>query len=210
MADIRIDDAIARIPAKFERLRLADPEFRVYGASRHKYQLKPRSTESEILAFEKYYGITLPIEYRTFLRELGSGGAGPGNGLIDLEILPQQDDDGFDSKFFEDSSRIQKQFPISTKLAQEALARPKDKRFIEDVEYDGLGCLEMADHGCGSFSFLVITGEQRGTVWYHGCSMELIPAVDKQGQQLDFLGWYEDWLDHPAGWVPEAYRVKPG
>ncbi len=42
-------------------------------------------------------------------------------------------------------------------------------------------------------AFLVMDGEQRGTVWYGGDG--LAPCADQDGQQLGFLGWYESWLD---------------
>ncbi len=44
----------------------------------------PRLTEAQLEAFEAAYGVTLPAEYRWFLRELGDGGPGPAYGLLAL------------------------------------------------------------------------------------------------------------------------------
>lgn len=46
------------------------------------------------------------------------------------------------------------------------------------------------------FDVVVVTGEQRGKMWW--CDMAWAPHFRK-GRQVEFLEWYEDWLDHSLG-----------
>jgi hypothetical protein len=61
--------------------------------------------------------------------------------------------------------------------------------------------------GCGAYTYVVVSGEQRGTIWT--CSDTLIwetdqvvpswtpglDAVPGEYRQHNFLTWYESWLD---------------
>jgi hypothetical protein len=55
------------------------------------------------------------------------------------------------------------------------------------------GALAICHSGCGIFYYLVLNGEQRGTVW--NGREDWFPCFSKSGQQWSFLDWYEDWLD---------------
>ncbi len=191
MATSLFDDTLARIERKLAAVREADPDLVIYGASRHRYRLNPCLNEDELTAFESHLGITLPPEYRAFLQRLGNGGAGPDNGLHPLNVRQP-----------EDYTYLSEPFPVSAELAREVVSRPQDERYLEgfeDVEFGGY--LETTDSGCGTFSFLVVTGDQRGLMWGSGGGCELIPCVDKQGAPMGFLAWYEDWFD---------YCLRPG
>jgi len=55
------------------------------------------------------------------------------------------------------------------------------------------GALAICHSGCASFYYLVLNGEQRGTVW--NGREDWFPCFSNQGRQWTFLDWYEDWLD---------------
>ena len=174
--------AVARIRTKLERLRRADPGFVVFGSETHRYRLNPCLTESELVAFEDRVGVNIPEEYRCFLGQVGNGGAGPDYGLFPLNLD-------------RDVGRwpLDQPFPISTKRARTILARQRQGFYRPRVDYPFPGCLGLSEAGCGIVAFLVVTGEQRGTVWYGGDGLG--PCADRNGQQLGMLGWYESWLD---------------
>ena len=63
-------------------LRRTDRKRRVFGSAEHDYKLNPPVSVSAIEAFEKEHGVTRPEDYRYFITEIGSGGAGPYYGLF--------------------------------------------------------------------------------------------------------------------------------
>ena len=57
--------------------------------------------------------------------------------------------------------------------------------------YDG--CLQLCEHGCGYFDFLVVTGPLAGQVWSDDMAAVRNGSIRPTG--LGFLAWYEQWLD---------------
>ncbi|MGW6130894.1 SMI1/KNR4 family protein [Cellulomonas sp. NPDC055163] len=76
---------------RVHRLRAADRDLRGFGAASHRLVLAPALTEAQVDDAERRLGIRFPEEYRSFLLEVGSGGAGPGYGLTTL----RDGDDGW-------------------------------------------------------------------------------------------------------------------
>ncbi len=85
----------AEVAGRLEVLRRADPGLTRFGAEAHQYLLNQPLTPSEVTAFEARYGLSLPGEYRSFLLEVGDGGAGPFYGIfrLDHSDLPDWCDD---------------------------------------------------------------------------------------------------------------------
>ena len=79
-------DFIEEVRYWVKKAREADPEFKVFGASKHKYQFENRADMAEIRAFEQKHGLKLPENYVRVLTELGSG-AGPYYGLYPVSKL---------------------------------------------------------------------------------------------------------------------------
>ena len=79
-------DFIEEVRYWVKKAREADPEFKVFGASKHKYQFDVRTDMAEIRAFEQKHGLKLPENYVRVLTELGSG-AGPYYGLYPVSKL---------------------------------------------------------------------------------------------------------------------------
>lgn len=77
----------ARLSTLKQRIALLseiDTDRQVFGASTHHYVLAPPLSEAELVSLETSLGTLFPDEVRMFLRELGSGGAGPAYGLRTL------------------------------------------------------------------------------------------------------------------------------
>ena len=149
-----------------------------------------------------------------FLSQVGNGGAGPFYGLYALEDSLEVHTD-FDSPMSLNSPfpLTQATLPNEAKLslledqleaAQEAGDEDLETELYE--QYQALlfpsewanGYLHLCDYGCGISFFLVIVGEDAGTIWENR-------AVDAEGLmpsnefgntvKLDFLEWYQLWLE---------------
>lgn len=175
--------SIQTIRAKLDRLRAVDPQFKLFGADTHRYKLDATLTGAQIEAFEQSQGIKLPDGYRTFLMELGNGGAGPGYGMLPL---------GFHPKYM-------------TNLPPDLLARPFQHReawhpqitsAADDEWYCAdhwiQGTVHLCHFGCGYYALLVVSGAEYGQIWNDDRSSDEGIYPDPSG---DFLTWYEDWLD---------------
>jgi hypothetical protein len=75
----------AEVGGRLDVLRRADPGFTRFGAAAHHYLLNQPLPQSEVTAFEARYGLSLPGEYRSFLLEVGDGGADPFYGIFRLD-----------------------------------------------------------------------------------------------------------------------------
>ncbi|MGV9453730.1 SMI1/KNR4 family protein [Streptomyces sp. NPDC003635] len=163
----------------------ADPRRERFGAATHRYELAPRLPEAEIRAFEEGHGVDLPVEYRSFVAEVGNGPAGPGHGLMPLTSpRPEADDDwAVDDEWREDRlpGRLAEPFP----LMAPALGRLGGRA-------DALtrGTLTLAEQGCGIFVRLVLNGPRTGEVWQIDPDWGGFVPIS-----TDFRTWYTDWLE---------------
>jgi hypothetical protein len=62
-----------------------DPGRRRFGAHGHGYSLRAPLGEARVAAIEAQLGVALPSSYRSFVAEVGDGGAGPYHGLFPLD-----------------------------------------------------------------------------------------------------------------------------
>lgn len=183
-------EAVKRLKQKLERLKSLDKNLTVFGAERHSYLLRPHLDEATIVAFEHKNEITLPQEYRTFLLELGNGGAGPAYGVFPLNAFETEAD------FSEEQcipAFLTKAFPYHElhpypEEGDMALDALDDEDYALQVQ----GSLPLAHLGCGMMVRLVLSGENHGELWLDDRSSDYgIYLLDKQG----FAHWYESWLD---------------
>jgi len=72
------------VRTRLDALRRRDVDRVVFGASSHGYELQPPLTKGELADVESQYGARFPEDYRTFLVEVGRGGAGPTYGIFPL------------------------------------------------------------------------------------------------------------------------------
>lgn len=172
------------VRARIREMAALDPGRERFGAGTHRYALGPRLPEAEIRAFEELHGIALPVEYRSFVAEVGDGPAGPGHGLMPLALpRPEADDDwAVDDEWAEDRlpGRLAGPFP---------LAAPAPGRIEVPTARLTPGTLMLAELGCGMFVRLVLNGPYSGQVWQidpdWGGFVPVSPG---------FRAWYTDWL----------------
>lgn len=167
-------------------MQAEDPGFRVFGADHHKYRLGPPLTESELQAFEQQHSVTLPADFRSFLKEAGNGGAirssahyiainagaGPSCGVMPLEEAVIGCD-------------LSKPFPLTEAVDVQAI--PGIERWGDEEEFPGI--LEICYHGCATFSYLVVNGPAYGTVWITDLDLKNFHC-----SHPSFESWYGDWL----------------
>lgn len=160
--------SIDEIAVLLARLRRRDRGFRVFGSWGHRYRLREPLTERRVADFECEVGVSLPADYREFLRSVGDGPAGPYYGL---ERLPS------------DAHHLARPFPLKTST-EGALMAEWDWRREDEDEFPGL--LELCHQGCAYYSYLVVNGESRGTIWVGG-ELFFYPTG------LCFSQWYGSW-----------------
>jgi len=71
------------IKTRIERIFRHPSARKVFGAAHHAWRFKPPWQPDQFDAFEKRREVSLPTSYRSWLLEVGSSGAGPGNGLFE-------------------------------------------------------------------------------------------------------------------------------
>ncbi len=178
-----------------------DKDFKLFGASKHKYRLNAPISSDLVRATEEKYGFTLPEDYFRFITEIGDGGAGADYGLysfgnfISKELYPA----------IEKSRRkLREPFEVrpmtaedneSSALADGYFDRNREKCFFDprylDDEFDGLptGFLAIMTHGCTYDVGLALNGEHRGKVF----------DIDYEGDFVltanSFEEFYQSWLD---------------
>lgn len=185
---ITLEEEIAEVAEMVRELRAADTGFRVFGSEAHRYALRPTLSEPELARFEAEHRVSLPEDYRLFLRTVGDGGAGPYYGLESLETSALHRNVGGLFPFVE---------PAEIGPAEAAAGWVRHERtgflyvggdaFHDWMDADEPGTLEISHQGCAIYSYLVLTGPARGTVW-DGCE-EIIP------QGIGFLPWYRAWAE---------------
>lgn len=161
-----------------------DPDFRISGSDNHRYRLGAPLKAEYLLLFEREHGVTLPSDYRSFLTDVGDGGAlragaGPNFGLQTLARSTGDCDPATP-------------FPL---VADPRDDQPLGKQFVPGNEEWGdeelwPGVLEISYAGCANYSFLVVNGEAYGTVWEaNGDSNQYFPTG------RTFWEWYQRWLE---------------
>jgi hypothetical protein len=181
-------------------LKERDPGFKEFGASTHQYQLNAPLSLADVEAFEQTYQAQLPADYREFLLDAGNGGAGPFYGLRSLQ------DSLIDFKLKEKPLiAISKPFPYTEKW---------NAAWIEEFDWEGehpeddlvnaymdvahiQGCLEICHFGHGCTFLLVISGSERGNIWFDGRADYggLEPELNGRGSRISFSEWYMQWLE---------------
>ncbi len=171
--------SIRNLPQKLARLREIDGHCLLPGAEIHRYRLNPVLDRQQVVRFETEHEIELPDDYREFLINLGDGGAGPCYGLSSLSGAAIW-------------GPLKDPFPFTDPVHPFA-----DVEEVDDEPYDALrtrcysGCLLIGHEGCGHWIMLVVSGQERGNIWYDH-------NVDDGGfrpARKGFATWYECWLD---------------
>lgn len=170
--------------------------------------LVPCIHESEIREFEERHSILLPPEYRYFLSIIG-------NGCEHLFKLGEMDQDFGFSRWSENDGFIgslSKPFNFScawndlSGLPEYQAGGEEDPAWLE--EYDRQrdlfeekyffpidGAIPISHLGCAIREWLVVTGPERGSVWYDDRAnfQGMRPLKGSDGKRLSFLEWCRGW-----------------
>ncbi|WP_299123235.1 SMI1/KNR4 family protein [uncultured Tenacibaculum sp.] len=186
-------EKIERIKEKLSLLKKLDKNYKVFGSENHKYKLNKRKTEQELIAYEKEYSITLPKEYRSFLKNIGNGGAGPYYGLEPLENGRFSD---LEYKRKDDLIDLAQPFLHTTPWNFIEITAENEEEYFENKWINGL--LRISNFGCGVSINLVVNGAEHGNLWVDDrCNDQGIfpETYSDNNERIQFLDWYEAWLD---------------
>lgn len=171
----------------------------------HRYELAPKLSMAELAEVEEQFGVKLPDDYRTFLLEVGSGGAGPGYGLFPLGR--EGGTWGWDGDGAILTGDLRKPFPHTKEwnVSFEELAEGEDEDAYwarrdawDDEVYwnpkETTGAICICHEGCAIRDWLVVTGAERGRIWLddRASNAGLIP------RGKTFAEWYLAWLDEAS------------
>jgi SMI1 / KNR4 family (SUKH-1) len=206
---------------KLNKLKKLDKNFEVFGSELHKYNLNSCLSLAEVSNFESKCSVVLPDDYRQFLLEFGNGGAGPGYGLLEINV----------EKFMLDASQrecLSQPFALTKEWNNLDLPQVNNGSSVNtyfDPKYIN-GTIAIADYGCGIQARLVLTGEERGNIWiddrtneagiypltihyaafFHddpSIEADLYESVEEVKEALTFYEWYSDWLNRGISQVIE-------
>lgn len=178
-------------------------------------------TEDEVSSAERQFGVVFPEEYRGFLLEVGAGGFGPGYGLDSLAChegawgWPEWEAENPVGQLLahpfpsdEERARWTEQLEILENAAVAAGGQSDDEeihrvaaafRAAEDELHPAMtaGAIRLSHEGCGYYTWLVVTGEERGNLWFDPRCVDepLAPLWHKRRSRTRFAEWYRDWLD---------------
>ena len=158
--------------------------------------LNPKLSEKELIAFEQIYGITLPLEYRSFVLNIGDGGL----------ILPE-----YSKNLVNRRNWLLKPLRES-KLSKELLSTPfpyteswnwEGGEGEYDIEADTegkyhltkCGNIELFDIGDGASWNLIVNGTCKGEVWSFSEVGIFLPS-----ERMNFYDWIINWFENKPYW----------
>jgi hypothetical protein len=182
-------------------------------------RLDPPLSEGAVADFEAQVGVRLPEDYRRFLLKIGDGpceemigrrlsedevqamGFGAGQVVFEFDIDEYERREGpphYGLQPLERTAvaygghqlRPSRPFPLTADWQWEDEPEP-DQALKEAVFNDGH--LFLGTQGCGEDWLLVVTGSERGRIWNRA-------DVGAGPCNLNFLDWYERWLDGRPLW----------
>ena len=171
-----------------------DPEYKVFGAQKHKYQLNPVTTIEKIRQFEQKYSLKLPEEYVFFLTQVGNGGAGPYYGLYSLEEVEKYNMD------YQQEPEVEALIDVS--LSREKWNKAVCEMEDSDEKYDEIlrriaaGILVIGTQGCTYDNLLMCRGSESGKMVYIDWNLEEDAPPFLTG--MSFLDWYEGYFKEIA------------
>ncbi|MGW0706020.1 SMI1/KNR4 family protein [Streptomyces sp. NPDC002643] len=214
------DQVWAGVRQRVAALGAAPGSHEVFGALGHGWVLEEPLTEGALAELETQLGVRLPEEYRTFLTEVGAGGAGPSYGVFPARRVDgawRWEGDGAD---LTDLTLLAEPFPEKGPdpevLAALLDACPEEEDFGDDLDafdtayeaWDGrlaevlwapertAGAIALCHLGCAQREWLIVSGPHRGTIWSDPRvdEADLEPPLDAEGAPVTYAGWYLEWL----------------
>ncbi|WP_294664034.1 SMI1/KNR4 family protein [Fusobacterium ulcerans] len=202
------------IEEKLKKLIELDKDFSIFGSESHEYIINSKLTEEEIQNFEAKNQLTLPSEYREYLKNIGNGGAGPFYGLLELE----DNDNNLTDLSMEFPYTYDK--PLKLVEVYETMDEMDDEneeeqeQFLNEIyEKSVRGIIFLAHEGCGMYSVLVVKGEEYGNVWYFDFANDAgtYPLTsEKTGKSMKFFEWMELWIDKSLACIEKEEEELKG
>ena len=167
----------------------------------HRYRLSACLSETDVNTFEAQNGIVLPGEYRTFVLQLGNGGAGPYYGIFPLG----SDEDGRLSpnvlRGLREGLSHSEILDGSARRRQSALVVSERDETRDPNDMTIPGALPLSTEGCAIDYWLVVSGPARGQIL---CDRRaeggaIKPVFDQRGKPITFGAWYMKWLTESRG-----------
>lgn len=173
-----------QIEKKLSILRDLDSNFKIFGASKHRYRFGSVLSQMQLAAICDPLGMTLPVEYAMFITSLGNGGPGPDFGLYSLDEALRRAGTRNWSVEFPHRTAWQPLFGGHTWSSLKAAGQLTDYmntpikheqeesyRLWQDYYYSSdhtQGSLPISDGGCGHEALLIIGGTESGAIWSDG------------------------------------------
>lgn len=183
------------------------------------YTLEPPLTEDQVRACEAQFGVALPLEYRTFVTQVGNGGDGPAYGVRPLEVVegrwrwrnidvPESTDltepfphvdawTGRDHPLWDQEPPKEPppgwagRYETPWELWWEAVT----EAYYRDFRMPG--ATTIAENGCGFYTMLIINGPCNGQIWENVAAefLGFEPMYAQDGSRHTFASWYTEWLN---------------
>ncbi|WP_446220058.1 SMI1/KNR4 family protein [Micromonospora sp. IBHARD004] len=184
-------------------------------------------TEHELTEAEQQFGVTVPDGYWQFLLHVDSGGIGPVN-LRRLSRGPggwgwendQETDHAALATPFPDQDSYEDQWEkleaVKPQVSDETAWAAWNRRSDDLERAQTAGAVHLSDNGCGFYTLLVVSGTERGNVWFdrRATSDVIVPLRNRGGTHATFTDFYLDWLDAAeqaltASWGPlHRYDIR--
>jgi hypothetical protein len=188
---------VDEIGSKLDRCRILDSDLKLFGANTHRYQLGLRLAETTVREYEERHSLQLPADYRTFLLQVGNGGAGPCYGLYPLGFfadyqvgdlskpfphtaawnVPEDWFNNLPDPWGEKGKELPHSWPSVEVMLDAVASLPVDraaaaKRQELESWYFGSehvnGAIPICHEGCGYYDLLVVRGPAYGSIWIDG------------------------------------------
>ena len=184
----------------------------IFGAGEHRFELNAPLSGDEVQRFEATHAVKLPADYRHFISTIGNGGAGPFYGFFPLGLMdhvfglaPWTDAEGFVGTLSQPFRHNGEWNDLTGSPEENGIdyKNPEYDKLVEDFEkryWIGSvmdGAMPICHAGCALRIWLVVTGDQPGSLWYDKRADlgGIMPLTQSDGSPLTFEAWYRQWLD---------------
>ncbi|MGW8883902.1 SMI1/KNR4 family protein [Streptomyces sp. NPDC055749] len=192
-----------------QRLRIAMSA--LSGAIPHDLRRPPLGWTG-VRAWEAEHVLELPEPYRTFVAEISNGtreGPSSPQGLLPLGHLPDS------WQHWEAECWLSPEPFDGTALRKPAVPFPLKEEWQWEYDYydhdqhspilHGIyqhGSILLGSNRGREFWILIVTGPQRGRVWWlgDGCAAPYADAGEEAEAEVDFVSWLQDWQADRGWW----------
>ena len=192
---------IERIKSKLVQAKITDKTFKVFGSNTHKYILNKPVRNDEVTSFEKKYAIQLPECYKSFILNIGNGGAsfsnsgaGPFFGIYSFgdhldNLIYDSPEKYLSNKCILKPNLTDDDWSEITKKLDDDTTSSEDF----DIELGKIysGVLPLGSQGCTYIHGLVLNSDYKGRV----VNVDINFNKPSFAFEDNFLDWYERWLD---------------